>query len=147
MTVHLVKLCVGAANVDDLARWQAGRMATRRAAGAMPLLCHQTFQTPKRRDDLLAGGSLYWVIKGVILVRQRIIDLAEGTKDDGRPCCLIGLDPELVPVRPTPRRAFQGWRYLDADDVPPDLAPGQSAGDLAEMPPKMRRALAELGLL
>ena len=146
MTVHLVKLCVGAETVEDLARWQDGRIAARKSAGLTPHLVHQTYQMPKRRDDLLDGGSLYWVIKGVILVRQRIVDLAEGTKDDGSACCLIGLDRALVPVRPTPRRPFQGWRYLDPADVPPD-ATGTGGSDIADMPAKMRRELAQLGLL
>jgi len=146
MTVHLVKLCVGAESVADLAHWQAGRIAAAKRAGLAPNPFHQTYQTPKRRDDLLAGGSLYWVIKGLILVRQRIIDLTDGTKDDGRPCCLIVLDPKLIAVRPTPRRAFQGWRYLGTDDAPPDAGASAAEG-LAEMPAEMRRELAQLGLL
>jgi hypothetical protein len=94
----------------------------------------------------LDGGSLYWVIKGFIQVRQPIAGFDEGTKDDGRPCCLIMLSPKLVAVRPTPRRAFQGWRYLDPADAPPDLT-GRAAGELAALTPKMRKELAELGLL
>mgnify|MGYP001323227269 CR=1 FL=1 len=146
MPIHLVKLCVGCDSIEDLAAWQKERRAQLKQDGRKPELYHRTFQTPKRRDELLDGGSLYWVVKGVILVRQRIFDLREGTKDDGSPCCLIMLRNELVPVRPTPRRAFQGWRYLDADDAPPDLKGGTSKG-VAAMPPEMRRELADLGLL
>jgi len=146
MTVHLVKLCVGCDSVDDLAAWQKQRRAELKRAKRRPELYHRTFQTPKRRDELVDGGSLYWVVKGVILVRQRIFDLREGTKDDGSPCCLIMLRNELVPVRPAPRRAFQGWRYLEPDDAPPDLK-GAAGGGIAAMPPKMRRELADLGLL
>jgi len=145
MTVHLVKLAVGCESIEDLASWQAERLAGQRKAGVAERLFHRTFQTPKRSEDLLDGGSLYWVIKGVIQCRQRVTALDEGTKDDGSPCCLIILDPRLVLVRPTPRRAFQGWRYMDAADAPPDL--GRSASALKGMPPEMRRALAELGLL
>jgi hypothetical protein len=146
MPLHLVKLCVGCDSIDDLAVWQKERLRQARREGRKPELYHRTFQTPKRRDELLDGGSLYWVIKGVILVRQRLVDLREGAKDDGSPCCLLMLDPGLVAVRPVPRRAFQGWRYLDANDAPADLS--EIGGpDLLEMPPQMRRELAELGLL
>jgi len=145
MTVHLVKLCVGAQSVADLAAWQADHRQTRTASGR-PAVFHTTFQSPKRQTELLAGGSLYWVIKGTILVRQSIVGFGEGRKEDGSPCCLIQLDPALIDVRPVPRRAFQGWRYLAADDAPPDVAGGR--GDaVASMPPAMRKELAALGLL
>ena len=101
---------------------------------------------PKRRDQVLAGGSLYWVIKGVIEVRQRIVGLCQGEWDDGRACCMILLGAKHHLVRPTPRRAFQGWRYLERDDAPVDLAAGLAQG-FTELPAKMRKELAELGLL
>ena len=146
MTVHLIKLSVGAESVEDLAAWQTQRLKALRATGhKQPMLAHRTFQTPKRRDDLLAGGSIYWVIKGLVQARQRLVDLAAGTKDDGSPCCLLVLDETLIPVRPVPRRPFQGWRYLDGADAPPDLRPGEES--IRELPPKMRRDLAELGLI
>lgn len=146
MPLHLIKLCVGVDSIEDLAHWQKGRLAEMKRAGEKPELGHRTFQTPKRRDEILDGGSLYWVIKGVVQVRQPIRDLREGSKDDGTPCCLIVLDRALIPVRPTPRRAFQGWRYLAAADVPPDIK-GGGAQALAELSPKMRKELADLGLL
>jgi hypothetical protein len=145
MTLHLIKLCVGAASIEDLAQWQRERLAEQKKAGKKPRLFHSTFQTPKRQAEVLDGGSLYWVIKGVIQVRQRIVGFDEGHKQDGSRCCLIVLDPALVPVRPLSRRAFQGWRYFDPADAPPDLKRGNKA--LAELPPKMRRDLADLGLL
>jgi hypothetical protein len=145
MPVHLVKLCVGAESIEDLAQWQKQRLAQMRRDGLEPELYHRTFQMPKRREELLDGGSLYWVIKGLVTVRQRLVDLREGTKDDGTPCCLLVLDKKLVPVRPVPRRAFQGWRYLDAADAPPDA--GKAEKGLAALPPHMRKSLAELGLL
>lgn len=145
MTLHLIKLCVGAASIEDLATWQRGRLAELKKSGKKSQLFHTTFQTPKRQAELLAGGSLYWVIKGVIQVRQRIVGFGEGHKKDGSPCCLILLDPALVPVRPLSRRAFQGWRYFDAADAPADLKRGEKK--LTDLPPKMRRDLADLGLL
>lgn len=146
MTLHLVKLCVGAASIEDLAEWQAGRLKAQKKAKQPPRLFHTTFQAPKRQADLLDGGSLYWVIKGVIQARQRLLGFEDGHKDDGSPCCLLLLDIPIMPVRPTPRRAFQGWRYLDAKDAPKDLKPGTHDG-LASMPPKMRKELADLGLI
>lgn len=147
MALHIVKLCVGCHTAEDLAAWQAERLAQAKAAGQhKPHVFHRTFQRPKRDAEVLDGGSIYWVMKGTILVRQRIVGFDEGTKGDGRPCCLILLDSALVPVRPTPRRPFQGWRYLTAEDAPPDLG-GRDGDALADMPVQMRRELAELGLL
>src|SRR5690606_38948319 len=145
MTVHLVKLCVGVGSIEELSAWQSAGLAEMAAAGLTPQISHTTFQTPKRRDELLDGGSLYWVIKGCVQARQRMIGLEEGTREDGSRCCHLFLDPEIVPVRPVPRRAFQGWRYLSAADAPPDLT-GNGAQDV-EMPAKMRRELAELCLI
>lgn len=145
MTLHLVKLCVGAASIEDLAAWQKGRLAAAKKVGKSRRLHHATFQTPKRQAELLDGGSLYWVIKGLILVRQRLVGFEDGVKDDGGACCHLLLDPELVPVHPVPRRAFQGWRYFAPDDAPADLT-GERKG-LADLPPQMRKDLAELGLL
>lgn len=146
MTLHLVKLCVGAVSIEDLAAWQAERLARARKSKRDAQLFHTTFQTPKRQEELLDGGSLYWVIKGQLMVRQRLVGFGEGKKEDGTPCCLLLLDPELVPVRPVPRRAFQGWRYLTAEDAPADLGKGAGKG-IAAMPERLRRELAELGLI
>lgn len=146
MALNIVKLCVGAASIEDLAAWQGQRLEEQRARGAVPHVFHATFQTPKRQAELLDGGSLYWVIKGQIQARQRLVGFEDGVKRDGSACCNIVLDRPLVAVRPVPRRAFQGWRYLSAEDAPPDL--GRSAGDdLAAMPPAMRVALIELCLI
>ena len=146
MTLHLVKLCVGAASIDELAQWQAANRSFKPKQGGPLRVFHTTFQTPKRHTELLHGGSLYWVIKGLIQARQRLTGLADGNKEDGSPCCLLLLDPEIVHVRPVPRKAFQGWRYFAADDAPPDLKVGTRDG-LASLPPKMRKDLAALGLL
>jgi len=145
MTLHLLKLCVGVDDLSQLADWQTMRLSQLRKAGKAPDLWHRTRQTPRRRDDLLDGGSLYWVIKGVIQARQRILDLRAVRGDDGIDRCDIILDPQLVPTRPHPRRAFQGWRYLDGNDAPKDI--DLSSEGLEEMPQKMRAELLELGLI
>ncbi|MGE3529780.1 MAG: DUF1489 family protein [Methyloceanibacter sp.] len=145
MTVHLIKLCVGVETPRELADWQDGHLRRLARSGKRPEHCHRTLQTPRRRDEILNGGSLYWVIKGFVLVRQRVLDLRDDTREDGSPCCGIVLDTELVPTRPQPRRAFQGWRYLEAADAPSD---GKSFDDRAEaMPRAMREELRALRLI
>jgi hypothetical protein len=146
MTLHMIKLCVGADGIEDLAHWQQRRLEQIKRETGTARIFHSTRMVPKRQDQLLDGGSLYWVIKGIVQVRQKIMGFGEGHKQDGTPCCLVYLDPKLVAVRPTPRRAFQGWRYLAPADAPADLDI-RAAQNLAEMPPKMRKELAELGLL
>ena len=145
MTVHLIKLCVGVDTVKELADWQAERLKRLKRAGQTPELCHRTLQTPRRRDEVLDGGSLYWVIKGFVLVRQRVLDLRVDAKDDGTACCGIVLDAELVATRPHPRRAFQGWRYLEAADAPKDVRVYEEEAD--DLPPGMREDLRELRLI
>jgi hypothetical protein len=145
MTVHLVKLCVGCDTVKELADWQVERLKRLKRERKQVELCHRTLQTPKRREEILDGGSLYWVIKGFVLVRQRILDLRPDTKDDGTACCGVVLDKELVTTRAQPRRAFQGWRYLEAADAPRDMKAYEAEDD--EMPPRMRDDLRELRLI
>ena len=145
MTLHLVKLCVGIDRLQDRRTWQAKRLDDLAREGRIPELCHKTKQMPRRRAEVLDGGSLYWVIKGFICARQRIVDLKETVREDGSPCCGIVLDPKIVETRAKPRRPFQGWRYLDADEAPPDLtAPDDGS---AEMPPGMREELRALRLI
>jgi hypothetical protein len=135
MTLHIMKLCVGADSVEDLAEWQKAQIKKRKRP-----VCG-TRMWPKRVEDVVGGGSLYWVIKGVILVRQRIVEIAEVRDDHGLRCGLY-LDPELVRTSPQPRRAFQGWRYLEPKDAPADL--GELKGG-ADLPEDLRRKLVELG--
>jgi hypothetical protein len=142
MTVHLVKLCVGADGVGDLLAWQAERMRAAEAEGRPPLPVHVTRMWPKREAELLAGGSLYWVFRGLVLCRQRILSLAPCRGADGIERCAITLDPVAVRVRPVPRRPFQGWRYLPAAEAPPDLEPGEGP----DLPPKLAAELAEIGI-
>lgn len=141
MTVHLQKLSVGSESIQTLADWQAHVVSRRVAQGQTPHHVHVTRMFPKRRDELLDGGSIYWVIKGNIICRNRIVDLEETSKQ-GRRACAILMDPEIIPVSPVPRRAFQGWRYLQADDVPLDLKGGEVGDDL---PPDFRAKLIDLG--
>lgn len=146
MTVHLLKLCVGVDDPEELRQSQARRLAAARQAGdPAPVLQHVTRSFPRRRDELLAGGSLYWVMRGAIRARQRVVELREVEHPERGTCCGLVLDPELVLVRPRPHRAFQGWRYLEAGDVPPD--DDGSAAEVDHLPDDMARELRELGLL
>jgi hypothetical protein len=133
MALHLIKLCVGVDTLEELREWRAQRAA----AGHKPVV--PTRQTPKRAADIVDGGSLFWVIKGQIMVRQTITGIR--TLDSGHQPCRIDLDPLLVPTYPHPRRAFQGWRYLEPKDAPADLP----SGALADMPEDLARQLRELG--
>ena len=141
MAVHIIKLCVGADDIDDLAAWQKRQMARMKKEKQRPLPVCGTRSWPKRRDEVLDGGSLYWVIKGVVSVRQRILAIDDVTDDHG-PRCGLYLDPELVKTAPQPRRAFQGWRYLTEKDAPVDLKTMKGGETLPE---DLRRRLAELG--
>jgi hypothetical protein len=143
--LHLVKLCVGAEGVEDLVHWQAERMREAAAAGRPVLPVHVTRMWPKREAELLAGGSLYWVFKGLVLCRQRILSLDPRQGEDGIQRCAVLLDPDAVRVRPQPRRPFQGWRYLRTEDAPPDLGP-QGAAE-AGLPPRLVAELADIGVL
>ena len=145
MALHLIKLCVGADSLDDLRQWMAARMAEDARRGAPARHAHVTRMAPKRAEAILDGGSLYWVIKGQIAARQRIVAIEPFMDGDGIRRCKLWLDGAVVAVAPRPMRAFQGWRYYEAKDAPPDLDETQPG--LAEMPEKLRRELAGLGLL
>ena len=138
--VNLVKLCVGADAVDDLVRWQAERALS--SPGWQP--CHVTRMWPKRKAEVINGGSLFWVFKGVILARQRIRAFEERRGDDGIARCALMFAPEVIRTEAAPRRPFQGWRYLDPKDSPRDLARSRAA-DTA-LPEPLALALAEIGL-
>jgi hypothetical protein len=144
MPLHLLKLCVGADSIADLASWIAERRAAATAAGRVYEQTHTTRMVPTRTGDLLDGGSLYWVIKGQLSARQALLAIRPFVDGDGIRRCHLVLDPEVVPVVPRPSRAFQGWRYLAAKDAPADLAAGGAGADLPE---HLRRELRQLGLL
>lgn len=139
MTLHLLKLCVGVESIADLEL----RRAAGRSRKPPDYHIHITRMVPRRIDELLDGGSLYWVIKGRIAARQALRAIEPFVDHEGVGRCRLLLDPVLVPVLPRPFRAFQGWRYLADADRPPDL---QEAGKL-EMPTELRLALAALGLV
>jgi hypothetical protein len=145
MALNLIKLCVGCDSVRELEGWIKQRLKDKRKRREKPEHIHRTRMVPKRAEELIDGGSLYWVIRGEIACRQRIRDVRPFRDKDGVGRCGIVLDPKVVLVAPRPFRAFQGWRYLAAKDAPRDLekaAPGATA-----MPEKLRRELRELGLM
>jgi hypothetical protein len=140
MTLHLLKLCVGVETIAEL------RAFTRmRRAHAHDVHAHVTRMIPKRAEELLDGGSLYWVIKGQTCARQKLVGIEPFVDSAGVKRCALQLDDEVVAVRPQPHRAFQGWRYLEPKDAPPDL--DAAGAGLAEMPEALRRELSGLGLL
>jgi hypothetical protein len=144
MALHLIKLCVGAESIQDLEEWIGERIAERRKRGERTLSLHVTRMTPKRLDELLDGGSLYWVIRGLLAARQALKDIETFTDAEGIGRCRLWMDPKVMPVLPRPYRPFQGWRYLNVKDAPPDIG---GRGAIAEMPEAMRRELSGLGLL
>lgn len=145
MALNLVKLCVGCTAIEDLAAWIDFRLEERRRAGLSAEQFHTTRMVPKRVEELLDGGSLYWVIKGNIQCRQRLTDIRTFTDDEGISRCHLVLEPRIIPTEWQPRRAFQGWRYLTSDDAPIDE--GQGMAGRAKLPPELRNELASLGLL
>ncbi|MGE5270223.1 MAG: DUF1489 family protein [Thiohalocapsa sp.] len=144
--LHLLKMAVGVASLDELREVRARRIA--QLGGSWVY----TRNRPRRAEAVLSGGSLYWVIRGQIRVRQRLTGFDAKRDDKGRPYCLIAVDPELVPTVPRAWRPFQGWRYLSPADAPPDLSAGallhtgEAAGD-APLPARLVAELRALGLL
>ena len=145
MPLHLIKLSVGATSVKDLKDWIAERVRQAKAKGQPGRHVHVTRMTPKREEELLDGGSIYWVIKGEIAAREKLLGIEPFRDSEGIGRCRLIMEPKLIPVSPRPMRPFQGWRYLNAKDAPPDL--GKAAEGVAAMPEPMRRELRELGLL
>ncbi|MFK7945687.1 MAG: DUF1489 family protein [Paracoccaceae bacterium] len=144
-SLHLLKLSVGTESVEALKEWQAGRSATRRKAGQDPRPRHVTRMWPKRAEEILDGGSIYWVIKGAVLARQQIEDLQEVIGEDGIRRCAIILSYDITLVETRPKRPFQGWRYLEGKDAPPDLR--DQSGDVIGLPPDLAIALDGLGVV
>ena len=143
--LNIIKLAVGIEDVDHLSAIQQGRLAYEKARrGKDARLFHRTRNAPRQSEELLKGGSMYWVIKGRVSARQRIIGFETKTDEEGRKFCFIQLDPELVPTAPRRHRAFQGWRYLKGNDAPPDQ-PKRSGEE--DFPQEMAAELKELGLL
>lgn len=143
MTVHLIKLSVGPDSLADLEHWQKQRLRYLKARGEKAELIHITRHMPKRADEVLDGGSIYWVIKGWLCARQKLLELRPMERD-GVPHCGLVYDPQMIRVAPRPHRAFQGWRYFDPKDAPRDLAKEKGSEGIPE---DMLRELTELGLL
>ena len=144
MPLHILKLCVGCDSVKDLEGWIKQKLKALKK-GARREHIHTTRMVPKRAEEVVDGGSLYWVIRGQVMCRQRLLEVRPFVDREGVGRCQLALDPKLVLVELRPWRAFQGWRYLAAKDAPRDLdraAPGAHA-----MPEDMRRELRQLGLL
>lgn len=143
--LNLIKLCVGADSVEDLRAWIDFRLDEKREAGEIPEHFHTTRMIPKRADEIIGQGSLYWVIKGRVQCRQRIVDIRPFVDDEGISRCRIVLDPKVVLTHSRPKRPFQGWRYYKAEDVPRDL--GNDESGIEALPADMRNELADLGLI
>lgn len=139
MTVHLKKLSVGSVSLDSMRQWQSQRVKAN-----IPLI-HPTRNWPRRRDELLDGGSIYWIIKGQMQARQLITDLIEVSAGDGITRCGIVLHHEIIPVWPRKERIFQGWRYLETENAPADVPVDTNDGE--PLPPELAAELRELGLL
>ena len=145
MPLHLIKLCVGCDSVGELEDWIKEKLKAKRKAGEKPEHIHRTRMVPKRAAELTDGGSLYWVIRGEVMCRQRIRAVRPFHDKDGIGRCGLVLDAKVILVEPRPYRAFQGWRYLAANDAPRDL--DKAVKGAAAMPETLRRELRELGLM
>jgi hypothetical protein len=146
MPLHLIKLAVGCESVKELKGRIAERMATAKKKGLPLRHIHITRMMPTREEELLAGGSLYWVIKGEIAAREKLIAIEPFRDKDGIGRCRLVMQPKVISVLPRPMRPFQGWRYLSVDAAPADLT-RSAAASVAAMPEPMRRELRDLGLL
>ena len=142
MALHLIKLCVGVDTLDDFQAWAPQRLARMRLRDPKARLFHTTRMVPKRMEELLDGGSLYWVIKGQVQARQKLLAIEPFVDDGGIRRCHLVLDDTIVPTLWQPRRAFQGWRYLVEKDAPADAGTQD-----ADLPGHLRVELSELGLL
>lgn len=144
MTVHLLKLAVGVTDTDHLQRLQAAR---RHDVGGRTVVFGYTRRKPRRAVEVCDGGSIYWIVKGFILVRQRIVDLVDDVDSDGKVFCRIHFDPDLVLTDSRPHRPMQGWRYLAPADAPADLDPAGEPASGDRLPTEMLRELKALGVL
>jgi hypothetical protein len=145
MPLHLIKLAVGCESVKELKSWVAERALKAKQNGLPRHHTHITRMVPKRGDELLAGGSLYWVIRGEIAAREKLLAIEPFRDREGIGRCRLVMQPKVIAVAPRPMRAFQGWRYFAENDAPPDL--GKAAAGIAAMPEPLRRELRDLGLL
>ncbi len=139
--LHVTKLAVGVRDIDHLRELQAERLRDSNR------LFHRTRNFPRRRTEVVEGGSMYWVIAGTMMARQRILDIVEDQRPDQSACASFILDPEIVPLAGRPTRAFQGWRYLDPDAAPADMPAMGAISGLESLPASLRYELQALCLL
>jgi hypothetical protein len=140
VTLHLLKLAVGVSDLAELRRIQRERRKLR----GFYCFCFYTRNTPRRQEEVLDGGSIYWVIKGQVRARQRIRGFVPILNQHGKMACLVKIEARVTPTLAQPRRAFQGWRYLRPEEAPPDRSAG---GRDDGMPAAMADELRALGLL
>jgi hypothetical protein len=145
MTIHILRRAFHADSIEDLAAWQKERRKEMREAGGKAKTRTMLRNFPTRQEELLDGGSIYWIIKGNIRARQRVLAVEQNPDPESRRKCVLVLDSKVVPTVPFPVRARRGWRYLDPGDVPPDLADAPKGGD--KLPAELAAELRELGLL
>jgi hypothetical protein len=145
MALHLIKLCVGCDTVKELEDWIRQKLKERKRRRLPLEHIHTTRMVPKRADELLQGGSLFWVVRGQVMCRERLIAIRPFVDRDGVGRCRLALDGKVVLVEPRPCRPFQGWRYLAPNEAPRDLR--RAAPGAARMPEVLRRELQSLGLL
>ncbi len=141
MTVHILKLCVGIDSIEHLTEVRRGREPL--LYNGTPCNFHITRFRPKRAAEILDGGSIYWIIRGFVQLRQRIIALDPIETDSGTKCKII-MDARIFRTESQPRRPHQGWRYLETPDAPGDIAEPEKTDD---MPEEISRTLREMGLL
>ena len=145
MSLHIIKLCVGADTVEDLIEWYESGEADWKLPNGKQAVAHRTTMLPKRTDELLDGGSLYWVIKGRIQVRQRLVAIEPFKDKTGRNRCALVMEPSITLTRPRAFRPFQGWRYLENKDAPPDI--GAYKAERGQGNARLKAELIELGLI
>ena len=150
MPLHLIKVAARIESLDHLILHQQS-LAIYDPTYHIRIGRHWTRHRPKRADEIVSGGSVYWIIRGVIRARQRVIALEahEKTSDDAKPmkyCAIVYDVDNMVLTSPRPRRGHQGWRYFNDEDRPPDL-PASKDGVDPDMPADMRAELAALGLI
>lgn len=142
MDLHIIKMCVGVEDVEHLAHLQKMRLERE------GVLAHITRNTPRRAEQILEGGSIYWVIKKFVRVRQRLVGIERGINSEGKPSCALVLDPNLVRTQLKEFRPFQGWRYFKSQDAPADLEGHRKPGGVSDtLPVNMAAELKSLGLI
>ena len=147
MSINIVKLAAQVKDLDHLARRQLLSRRRAREDGLGDIVHVSTRSMPRRREELLDGGSLYWIFQGAIQCRQKILGLDAAIDMQDRKCAVFQIDPEFIPVRRIPKKSFQGWRYLE--NPPEDLStdPADTADDMTDMPADLREELSRIGIL